>query len=281
VVKRIKSRKKDRRRSRGIPLLSPEERDAMRAAGRLASELLDVLAENVRPGVSTGEIDRIVDEITRSRGATSAPYGYTGHSAPPFPGHCCTSVNDVVCHGIPDDEHLLKEGDIVNVDVTPIVDGFQGDSSRTFVVGDDIAPRAKQLVTDTWRSLWRGIQAIEPGGRVGDIGHAIQSFAEAKGYTVVREFTGHGLGREFHTAPTIFHYGRPGAGEQLLPGMAFTIEPMINLGHWKTDILDDGWTAVTADGCLSAQFEHSILVTEDAIEVLTLGKDEKPPAEVG
>jgi methionyl aminopeptidase len=276
-----RSRKKSRSRSRrsSPALLSPEEAEGMRAAGRLASELLDVVAREIRPGLTTGAIDRIVEEVTRSRGATSAPYGYGGRHGhtPPFPAHCCTSVNDVVCHGIPDEARVLAEGDIVNVDVTPILDGFHGDTSRTFCVGE-VSPVARRLVADTYHSLWLGIRAIRPGGRVGDIGHAIQTFVEAQGHSVVREFTGHGIGRVFHTSPSVLHYGTPGTGEPLVPGMAFTVEPMVNLGHWKTQILDDGWTAVTVDGTLSAQFEHTCLVTDDGVEVLTLGKDETPPA---
>jgi methionyl aminopeptidase len=246
----------------------------MRAAGHLAATILDEVAAFVKPGVSTAAVDRLVDEITRDHGAASAPLGY---GRPPFPGHCCTSVNDVVCHGIPDEAHVLAEGDIVNVDVTPIVRGFHGDSSRTFLIGD-VSPKARRLVADTYRALWLGIRAIRPGGRIGDIGHAIQTFAEAQGYSVVREFTGHGIGRCFHGPPAVLHYGTPGTGEVLLPGMTFTVEPMINLGHWKTQILDDGWTAVTIDGSLSAQFEHTLLVTEDGVEVLTLGAGEAPPA---
>ena len=218
-----------------------------------------------------------MDELTRARGAVSAPFGYRGHGAPPFPGHCCTSVNDVVCHGIPSASQVLRDGDIVNVDVTPVLDGWHGDSSRTFLVGEP-SPKARRLVADTWRALWLGIGAVQPGARTGDIGHAIQHFAEGQGYAVVREFTGHGIGRVFHTAPSILHYGKPGSGDLLLPGMTFTIEPMINLGHWKTEILADGWTAVTIDGSLSAQFEHTVLVTEAGAEVLTLGKGETPPA---
>ena len=278
MVKRIKKRKlRGRGGRRGGPsLLSPGEADAMRAAGRLAGEILDVVADRIAPGVTTGEIDRLVAEITEAGGAVSAPYGYKGHGAPPFPGHCCTSINDVVCHGIPDDDRALEDGDIVNVDVTPILDGFHGDTSRTFCIGEGVSGKAQRLVADTRRALWLGIHAVKPGGTTGDIGHAIQSFAEAQSYGVVREFTGHGVGRVFHTAPTIFHYGKPHTGDTLVPGMTFTVEPMINLGHWRTEILADGWTAVTADGSLSAQWEHSLLVTEDGVEVLTLGKDEKP-----
>jgi len=268
-------KKPSARRENVSRLLASEQVEGMRAAGRLAGEILDAVAERIRPGVTTLEIDRLVDELTRARGATSAPYGYRGHGAPPFPGHCCTSVNDVVCHGIPSVTHVLREGDIVNVDVTPVLDGWHGDSSRTFAVGEP-APKARRLVADTRRALWLGIGAVRPGARTGDIGHAIQHFAERQGYAVVREFTGHGIGRVFHTAPSILHYGKPGTGDPLLPGMTFTIEPMINVGHWKTEILSDGWTAVTVDGSLSAQFEHTVLVTEDGVEVLTLGKDEQP-----
>ncbi len=249
----------------------------MRAAGRLASEILDAVADMIGPGVTTAAVDRAVDEMTRSAGAVSAPYQYVNHGTPPFPGHCCTSVNDVVCHGIPDEGRVLREGDIVNVDVTPRLEGWHGDSSRTFLIGD-VSPVARQLVKDTWHSMWLGIRSVKDGSYVGDIGHAIQSFAEAQGYQVVREFTGHGIGRHFHGPPSVLHYGTPGSGPRLRAGMTFTIEPMINLGHWKTEVLDDGWTAVTVDGKLSAQWEHTILVTEDGPEVLTLGKHETPPS---
>jgi methionyl aminopeptidase len=242
----------------------------MRAAGRLAGLLLDTVERAVRPGMSTADIDRLVDEMTRARGATSAPYGYRG-----FPAHCCISVNDVVCHGIPNQAQILRDGDIVNVDVTPLLDGFHGDASRTFLVGN-VAEPARRLVEDCRRSLWQGIQAVRPGNTLGDIGHAIQAFAEPRGYSVVRQFTGHGIGRLFHTDPVVLHFGRKGAGDVLAPGMIFTIEPMINLGDWRCRILADGWTAVTADGSLSAQFEHTVAVTETGVEVLTLGVGEKP-----
>ena len=264
-------RKRKRRDERGpgqLGGLGPLDIEKMRAAGRLAAELLDSIASEIGAGVSTLDIDRRVDELTRSRGAVSAPYRYHG-----FPAHCCTSVNDVVCHGIPDAQRLLRDGDIVNVDVTPILDGFHGDASRTFLIGE-VSPAAKRLVQDTYRSLWKGISAVRPGATTGDIGHAIQSFVEPRGYSVVRQFSGHGIGRLFHTAPAILHYGRPGAGERLSVGMTFTIEPMINLGDWRCQILGDGWTAVTVDGSLSAQFEHTVLVTESGVEVLTLGSHE-------
>ena len=271
-MKRHKQKLASTRREGVSRVSSPEQAEGMRRAGRFAAELLDRVAEMIRPGVTTLAIDQRVDELTRQRGAESAPLGY---GAPPFSGHCCTSVNDVVCHGIPAASHVLQGGDIVNVDVTPIVDGWHGDSSRTFLLGDP-SPKARRLVADTYRALWLGIRAVKPGARTGDIGHAIQSFAEAQGYSVVREFTGHGVGRIFHTAPSILHFGKPGTGELITPGMTFTVEPMINLGHWKSEILDDGWTAVTVDGSLSAQFEHTLLVTETGAEVLTLGANERP-----
>jgi methionyl aminopeptidase len=272
-MKRNKKKLASARREGVSRVTSPEQASSMRAAGRLAAELLDRIAEMIRPGVTTLEIDQRVDELTHARGARSAPLGY---GSPPFAGRCCTSVNDVVCHGIPGPQPL-RDGDIVNVDVTPVLDGWHGDSSRTFLVGDP-SPKARRLVADTYRALWLGIRAVKPGARTGDIGHAIQSFAEAQGYSVVREFTGHGVGRVFHTAPSILHFGKPGSGDLITPGMTFTVEPMINLGHWKTEILADGWTAVTADGSLSAQFEHTLLVTESGVEVLTLGTGEHPPA---
>jgi methionyl aminopeptidase len=242
----------------------------MRAVGRLAGQLLDEVEREIRPGITTADIDRLVDESTRSRGAASAPYGYRG-----FPAHCCISVNEVVCHGIPDRRQVLRDGDIVNVDVTPLLDGLHGDSSRTFLVGN-VAEPARRLVEDCRESLWRGIRAVRPGGTLGDVGHAIQTFAEGRGYSVVRQFTGHGIGRLFHTDPVVLHFGRPGTGDVIEPGMLFTIEPMINLGDWRCRILADGWTAVTADGSLSAQFEHTIAVTESGVEVLTLGAGEGP-----
>jgi methionyl aminopeptidase len=270
-----KAKKQEPRRGRSgvIPLLGPEEVPHMRAAGRLAGKLLDEVAKLIRPGVDTLSIDKFIDEFTRDHGAVSATLGY-GH--PPYSRCSCISVNDVVCHGIPSERTILRDGDIVNVDVTPKLNGYHGDSSRTFLVGD-VAPRARRLVADTYYAMWLGIRAARPGGTTGDIGHAIQQFAEKQGYGVVREFTGHGTGRVFHTAPTIFHYGKPGEGDRLVPGMTFTIEPMINLGHWKTEILEDRWSSVTADGSLSAQFEHTVLVTENGVEPLTLGEGEKAP----
>ncbi len=265
-------KKRKRKEERRVVAPGGAAQDAlrMRVAGRFAGELLDLVAREIRAGMSTADIDQLVDETTRARGATSAPYRYHG-----FPGHCCTSINDVVCHGIPDPQRILRDGDLINVDVTPIVDGYHGDASRTFMIGE-VAPLARRLVEDTYRSLWLGIAAVRPGGTTGDIGHAIQSFIEPRGYSIVRQFSGHGIGRTFHTAPAILHYGRPGSGERLTAGMTFTIEPMINLGDWRCQVLKDGWTAVTVDGSLSAQFEHTVLVTETGVEVLTLGAGEIP-----
>ena len=240
----------------------------MRTAGRFAAELLDTIEKEVRPGITTADIDALVERMTRNRGARSAPLGYHG-----FPAHCCTSINEVVCHGIPSPQRVLRQGDIINVDVTPIVDGFHGDASRTLFVGE-VNPIARRLVEDTYTSLWLGIAAVRPEGRVGDIGHAIQTFVEPRGYSVVRQFSGHGTGRIFHSAPAVMHYGRRGEGDVLRPGMAFTIEPMINLGDWRCDVLEDGWTAVTRDRALSAQFEHTVVVTEDGVEVFTAGATE-------
>ena len=190
-----------------------------------------------------------------------------------FPAHCCTSVNQVVCHGIPSATQTLRDGDIVNVDVTPIVNGYHGDASRTFAIGD-IPEATRRLIDDTYRALLLGIEAVGPGRTGGDIGHAIQSFVEPRGYSVVRQFTGHGIGRTFHVPPAVLHHGRPGTGERLVPGLTFTIEPMINAGDWRCQILEDGWTAVTVDGSLSAQFEHTVTVTERGVEVLTASEAE-------
>jgi methionyl aminopeptidase len=261
-------KKRKRKEAREATRSAWVDAEKMRAAGRLAARILDLVEGEIRPGISTADVDRMVEDITRQHGATSAPYGYHG-----FPAHCCTSVNEVVCHGIPDPKRILRDGDIVNVDVTPLLDGLHGDASRTFLVGE-VSDEARRLVRDTYNALWRGIEAVTPGGHVGDIGYAIQSYVEPRGYSVVRQFSGHGIGRDFHTAPAVMHVGRRGSGEVLHPGMTFTIEPMINLGDWRCHILQDGWTAVTVDGKLSAQFEHTLLVTESGVEVLTLGANE-------
>ncbi|MGL5871997.1 MAG: type I methionyl aminopeptidase [Xenococcaceae cyanobacterium] len=251
-----------------ITLLSSREIEKMRRAGQLAAELLDHLAPMVKPGVSTLEINDEAERWTQAHGAKSAPLGYPG-SVMPFPKSLCTSVNEVICHGIPNAQQILQEGDIINIDVTPIVDGYHGDTSRTFLVGTP-SPLAKHLVEVTEECLRRGIEAVKPGGRVGDIGAAIQEYAEANGFSVVRDFVGHGVSHIFHTAPQIPHYGIRGKGKKLRPGMVFTIEPMINEGTWEAVLLKDGWTAVTKDGKLSAQFEHTIAITEHGVDILTL-----------
>jgi methionyl aminopeptidase len=247
-----------------IVLLSSRELEKMRRACRLAADLLKHLEPMVRPGVTTQELNDEAERWTRAHGARSAPLGYHG-----FPKSICTSVNHVVCHGIPSPKQILREGDIINIDVTPVLDGYHGDTSKTFFVGQP-SERVRRLVEVTEECLRRGIAAVKPGGRVGDIGAAIQEYAEAQGYSVVRDFVGHGVGRQFHTAPQIPHYGERGKGEKLRPGMVFTIEPMINEGTWEVKVLSDGWTAVTLDGKLSAQFEHTVAVTETGVEILTL-----------
>jgi methionyl aminopeptidase len=252
-----------------IVLLSSREIDKMRHAGRVAAELLDYLEPMVKPGVSTLALDQAAEAWTQARGAKSAPLGYPADSDNPFPRSICTSVNEVVCHGIPNAKEILRDGDIINIDVTPLVDGFHGDSSRTFFVGTP-SPTAKRLVEVTQECLMRGIAAVKPGGRVGDIGAAIQSYAEAQGFSVVRDFVGHGVSRIFHTAPQIPHYGTRGKGKKFRPGMVFTIEPMINEGTYEVEVMPDQWTALTKDRKLSAQFEHTIAVTPTGVEILTL-----------
>ena len=257
-----------------IKLHGPEGFAGMRKAGRLAAEILDALVPHVVPGVSTDELDQIVHDLTLRGGGIPATLGYRGYTK-----SCCTSVNHVVCHGIPN-EKTLKDGDIVNIDVTPIVDGWHGDTSRMFFVGD-VPIKAKRLVDITYECLMRGIEQARPGNRMGDVAHAIQSHAEANRYSVVRDFCGHGVGRLFHDSPEVVHAGRPGTGPELRPGMIFTIEPMINIGRADVKVLDDGWTAVTRDRSLSAQFEHSIGITEDGCEIFTkspTGKDRPPYA---
>jgi len=254
--------------SERITLLSSREIDKMRRAGALAAELLDFLAPMVKPGVSTLEINDEAEKWTQAKGAKSAPLGY-GPADNPFTASICTSVNEVICHGIPNAKQVLKDGDIINIDVTPILDGYHGDTSRTFFVGTPTA-KAKKLVEVTEECLRRGIAEVKPGARIGDIGAAIQEYAEQQGYSVVRDFVGHGVSHIFHTAPQIPHYGKRDKGKKLKPGMVFTIEPMINEGTWEAVVLDDGWTAITKDGKLSAQFEHTIVVTPDGVDILTL-----------
>lgn len=251
-----------------IRLKSDDEIAAMRPAGRLAAELLAMIEEHIKPGVTTLKLNDLCEAMTKERGAVSAPLGYKG-----FPKSICTSINDVVCHGIPSAKAKLKDGDIINVDVTPILAGYHGDTSKTFFVGAP-SEKARKLVEVTKASLEVGIAAVKPGARVGDIGHAIQTYAEGEGYSVVREFVGHGIGKVFHEAPQIPHYGKPGTGVRLEPGMVFTIEPMINEGDWRSKLKKDGWTAVTTDGKLSAQFEHTLAIKADgSVEILTRLED--------
>ncbi|MEO1550826.1 MAG: type I methionyl aminopeptidase [Pseudomonadota bacterium] len=247
----------------GIRIHSPADFAGMHAAGHLAAQILDEVVPLVRPGVSTGEIDAYVTQRVEEAGATSATIGYRGYQ------HAtCISVNHVVCHGIPSAK-TLREGDILNIDVTVVVDGWYGDTSRMYVAGKPTR-KAERLIDVTHECLMRGIAQVKPGNTFGDIGHAIQTFAEGQRMSVVRDFCGHGLGTVFHSAPNVLHYGRPGTGAVLEPGMFFTIEPMINLGRPETKVLADDWTAVTKDKSLSAQFEHSVGVTEDGCELFTL-----------
>lgn len=246
-----------------IKLHNAEGFAGMRKAGQLTAEVLDMLIPHVVPGVTTETLDRLAHDMIVAAGAAPAPLNYRG-----FPKSVCTSINHVVCHGIPGPK-VLKTGDILNVDVTAIVDGWHGDSNRMYTVGE-IPIKARKLIEVTYEALMRGIEQAKPGNTLGDIGHAIQSFAEKHRYGVVRDFCGHGLGRVFHDAPNVVHVGRPGTGVELKPGMFFTIEPMINAGRADVKLLDDGWTAVTRDRSLSAQFEHSIGITETGCEIFTL-----------
>jgi len=247
-----------------IVILSPREIEKMRRAGRLAAKLLQHLEPLVKPGVSTLQLNDEAERWTLAHGAKSAPLNYRR-----FPKSICTSVNEVICHGIPNAKQILQVGDIINIDVTPILDGYHGDTSKTFIVGN-ATPKAQKLVEVTEECLRLGIQSVKPGAKIGDIGAAIQEYAESNGFSVVRDFVGHGISTIFHTAPDIPHYGTRGTGKKLRPGMVFTIEPMINEGTWEVEMLDDGWTAVTRDRKLSAQFEHTLAVTEDGVEILTL-----------
>ena len=247
-----------------IVILSQREIEKMRRAGRLAAELLQYLEPLVQPGVSTLQLNDEAERWTLQHGAKSAPLGYKG-----YPKSICTSVNEVICHGIPNSKQILKDGDIINIDVTPILEGYHGDTSKTFLVGNP-APQAQKLVEVTEECLRLGIAEVKPGAKIGDIGAAIQEYAESFGFSVVRDFVGHGISNIFHTAPDIPHYGIRGRGKKLRAGIVFTIEPMINQGTHQAEMLSDGWTAVTGDRLLSAQFEHTIAVTEDGVEILTL-----------
>ena len=260
-----------------VTIKSSEDIARMRVAGRLAGEVLDYITPFVRPGVTTGELNDLCHGyMVDVQGTTPAPLNYAPPGYKPFPKSICTSVNHQVCHGIPGDR-LLKTGDILNIDITVIKDGFHGDSSRMFFVGTP-SIQARRLVDVTYECMWRGIAQAKPGAHLGDIGAAIQTYAESHGYSVVREFCGHGIGRKFHEEPQVLHYGRPGTGLRLEPGMTFTIEPMINAGRPAIRELADGWTIVTKDHSLSAQWEHTLLVTEHGNDVLTISAGAPPPA---
>ena len=251
-----------------VPIKTGEEIAKMRVAGRLAAQVLDMIEEHVHPGITTNELDRIChDFIVNEQKAIPAPLNYRG-----FPRSICTSVNHQVCHGIPGNKHL-KKGDIVNIDITIIKDGYHGDTSKMFFVGQP-SILARRLARVTREAMQLGIAQVKPGANLGDIGHAIQKFVEAQKYSVVREYCGHGIGREFHEEPQVLHYGKPGEGIRLQPGMCFTVEPMVNAGKRDIKLLPDGWTVVTKDRSLSAQWEHTILVTEDGHEILTLRGEE-------
>ena len=252
-----------------IPIKTPQKIEKMRLAGRLTAEVLDFITPHVRAGITTGELDRLChDYIVEVQQAIPAPLNYSPPGSPPYPKSICTSLNHQVCHGVPSDRQL-RNGDIVNLDVTVIKDGYHGDSSRMFLVGEP-SLLARRLCEVTFESLWLGIAQVRAGASLGDIGHAIQQHAEKAGYSVVREFCGHGIGEKFHEEPQVLHYGKPHTGVKLEPGMVFTIEPMINAGKAAIRTMADGWTIVTKDHSLSAQWEHTVLVTETGFEVLTV-----------
>ncbi len=259
-----------------ISIKTSADIEAMRVACRLAAEVLDYITPFVKPGVTTGELDRLChDYMVDVQGTIPAPLNYAPSGYSPYPKSICTSVNHQVCHGIPGDK-VLKNGDIVNLDITVIKDGYHGDTSRMFVVGEG-SIAARRLCEVTYECMWIGIAQVRPGATIGDIGHAIQKHAEGAGFSVVREFCGHGIGRQFHEEPQILHYGKPGTGEPLRTGMIFTIEPMINAGRREIRELGDGWTIVTKDRSLSAQWEHTVLVTDTGVEVLTRSAGSPPP----
>jgi methionyl aminopeptidase len=259
-----------------VVLKTQEEAGKMRVAGRLASEVLDYITPYVKPGVTTGKLNDLCHAyMTGVQGTIPAPLNYAPPGYKPFPKSICTSVNHQVCHGIPGDR-VLKPGDVLNIDVTVIKDGFHGDSSRMYYIGEP-GIQARRLVDVTYECMWRGIATVRPGAQLGDIGAAIQAHAEQHGYSIVREFCGHGIGRRFHEEPQVLHYGKAGTGLRLEPGMTFTVEPMINAGKSAIRELADGWTIVTKDHSLSAQWEHTVLVTDTAYEVLTTSKGAPPP----
>lgn len=251
-----------------IPIHTRAQYEPMREAGQLAARVLDMITEHVQPGVTTDHLNTLCDTFIRDHGATPAPLNYRG-----FPKSICTSINHVVCHGIPNDKPLA-EGDIVNIDVTVVLNGWHGDSSRMYFAGIP-SVKARRLTRITYEALWKGIEVVRPGATLGDIGHAIQSFVEFERCSVVRDYCGHGIGRRFHTPPSVLHYGRQGAGTRLESGMFFTIEPMVNLGTWEVKLKRDGWTVVTRDRQLSAQFEHTLAVTDTGYEAFTLSPEGK------
>ncbi len=257
-------------------ITDPEDLDKMRVACQEAASVLDFIAPHVQAGITTGELDRLcLDYIQNTLKAKSATIGYAPPGYPPYPGSVCTSVNHVICHGIPGDK-VLKNGDTMNIDVTIIKDGWFGDTSRMYCIGEP-SILAHRLIETTYECMWLGIEQVRPGATLGDVGHAIQKHAEKAGFSVVREYCGHGVGRKFHQDPQVLHYGKPGTGVRLEPGMIFTIEPMINAGRREIRQLADGWTVVTRDHSLSAQWEHSLLVTQDGYEVLTISDGMPPP----
>lgn len=261
-----------------IQLKTAADIEEMRVACRLASEVLDYIEPFVKPGVTTNELDKLChDYMVNVQGCIPAPLNYAPSGHKPYPKSICTSINHQVCHGVPNDKPL-KNGDIVNLDITTIKNGWHGDTSRMFQVGKT-SIQAQRLCQITYEAMWMGIQAVKPGATLGDIGATIQKFAEKNGYSVVREFCGHGIGRNFHEDPQVMHYGKAGTGVKLQPGMIFTIEPMINAGKAAISGLADGWTIVTRDRSLSAQWEHTVVVTETGVEVLTLSAGSPPPPE--
>lgn len=263
-----------RNRKRQVQLKSKRELQSLQAAGKLASECLEWIINQVVPGMTTQDIDDLQVQFAQKHDVICAPLNYNG-----FPKSICTSVNEVICHGIPNKDHVLNEGDVVGIDVTLIVEGFHGDNASTIPVGE-VSDETMALLSATLEAQKRSVEAVKPGARLGDIGHAIQSYVEPMGYSVVRDFVGHGIGRTFHEEPEVRHYGTAGRGLRLRPGMTFTIEPMINAGVPDSIVLDDGWTAITGDGKLSAQYEHTMAVTESGVHVMTVQNDEgkwEPP----
>lgn len=259
---RAAKRGRSRLTSKPDLIKTPEQIEGIRRSGGLTRDILDLLTERIEPGITTEQVDRWVHAYTIEHGATPAPLGYRG-----FPKSSCTTLNEEICHGIPS-ERVLQEGDILNVDVTSILDGYYGDSSRMYLIGQ-VTEEAQRLVRVTQECLGLGIAAVKPGNTIGDIGYAIQQHAEGHGYSVVRDYVGHGTGIAFHEGLQVPHFGQQGVGAELVPGMVFTIEPMINAGGYESRLLDNDWTAVTADGSLSAQWEHTVCVTEDGVDILT------------